>query len=250
MRLFGLIGYPLNHSFSGDYFAQKFQDEGITDCDYRLFPLSAIEGFPQLLIHYPDLEGLNVTIPYKQAVKPYMHTIDGEAYEIGAINTIKIYQAGKDHHLKGFNTDAYGFRKSLMPLLDSWQDQALVLGSGGASRAVKYVLERFNIPYWVVSRHNNANTITYDQLSESFIQECRLIINTTPLGTHPNTDQYPPIPYSGLTPYHILYDLVYNPPLTRFLAKGQEAGATIKNGHEMLKEQAERSWAIWNNPDY
>ena len=248
MRLFGLIGYPLEHAFSGKYFADKFEQEGINDCEYRLFPLPRIEEMTSLLIQYPNLEGLNVTIPYKEAVKNYLHTMDGEAFEVGAVNTIKIYPQGKDRHLKGFNTDIHGFRESLMPLLNPAHEKALILGSGGASLAVKHVLEKLGISYWIVSRKPGADRITYENLDAQLISECKLIINTTPIGMYPDVQNCPPIPYEGIGNSHLLYDLVYNPATTTFLREGKERGATIKNGLEMLEQQAEKSWEIWNNP--
>ncbi len=249
MRLFGLIGYPLEHSFSGDYFAKKFEKMGIKNCEYHLFPLSAIEGLPQLVIRHPNLEGLNVTVPYKQAVKPYLNTLDGEAFKVGAVNTIKIFHQGKDFFMKGFNTDIHGFRESLKPLLQSWHNNALILGSGGASLAVKHILAQLGISFWVVSRKNNPDNVTYENLTSAFINHCTLIINTTPLGMHPRTEECPPIPYEGITSNHLVYDLIYNPSLTRFMAEAQKRGAMTKNGYEMLEKQAEKSWEIWNKPD-
>lgn len=250
MRLFGLIGYPLEHSFSASYFAQKFNEEGIKDCDYRHFPLSAIDELPHLLISYPGLHGLNVTVPYKQGVKLYLNAINGEAFAIGAVNTIKITHEGRDPWLKGFNTDVHGFRVSLEPLLGAKPKQALILGSGGSSLAVKHVLKQWHIPYWTVSRKNAPGMVTYDELTEDTIKRCQLIINTTPLGMYPKVSSCPPIPYNGLTDSHLLYDLVYNPSVTQFLVEGQKRGALIKNGYEMLKGQAERSWTIWNDPAF
>ena len=248
MRLFGLIGYPLHHAFSGRYFANKFERERINDCRYALFPLPRIEDLPSLLINHPSLEGLNVTIPYKKAVKNYLDTVEGEAYQIGAVNTVKIYPKGKDRILKGFNTDVYGFRVSLEPLIDSIHENALVLGTGGASLAVTHVLDKLGISYWIVSRKPGADKISYEALTKELISKCKLIINTTPIGTYPAIHEYPPIPYEGIGSDHLLYDLVYNPSETAYLSIGKEKGAVTKNGLEMLEQQAEKSWEIWNNP--
>ncbi len=248
MRLFGLIGYPLSHSFSKKYFSAKFEKEQIHGCRYELFPIIHIGQLPEIIRQHPDLVGLNVTIPYKQQVLNYLESIHEEAAAVGAVNTICI----REGKLSGFNSDVYGFGTSLENLLKPVQGaapaKALVLGSGGAAKAVWYVLEKKNIPYITVSRSPGEEQISYQQLDKGIMEEYRLIINTTPLGMAPKTDACPDIPYHLLGSQHALFDLVYNPEKTLFLARGAEQGARIQNGLEMLHLQAERSWEIWNNP--
>ncbi len=243
MRLFGLIGYPLSHSFSKNYFTQKFERERRFDCRYELFPIANIHKLPELLEHHPDLEGLNVTIPYKQEVLQYLHQKEGLPETLQACNCIRI----RNGVLEGFNTDYIGFENSLKPLLQPHHRQALVLGNGGASKAVMYVLNQLNIPFEVVSRKlHEGSTLTYEQLDFAAVRNHTLIINTTPLGTFPNVNECPPIPYEAITDQHLLYDLVYNPELTLFMERGQQQGAVVKNGYEMLVGQAEAAWRIWN----
>jgi len=243
MRLFGLIGYPLSHSFSQKYFEEKFKREGITDCSYELFSLKSIDDLKEILKEKANLEGLNVTIPYKQLVLPYLYSFPDILKQIKACNCIKIVE-GK---LVGYNTDVIGFEKSLLPLLKQWHKKALILGNGGATAAVIFVLKKLNIDFDIVSRSLHANsTLCYKDLGEQVMKEGLLIINTTPLGMYPQADQYPDIPYEFITSKHLLYDLIYNPAKTTFLQKGEERGATIKNGEEMLELQAEESWRIWN----
>lgn len=245
MRRFGIIGFPLSHSFSQKYFTDKFAREGIGDCVYEQFPIRSVEELPSILQHYPDLRGLNVTIPYKQAVVPYLHQSclpEG----MNACNCIRI----DDGRLTGFNTDIAGFEKSFAPFLEKHHTQALVLGNGGAAEAVIYVLKRLGIGYQIVSRQSHGgSTLSYEQLDENIMAAHALIINTTPLGTFPDTERSAPIPYEFVTPNHYLFDLVYNPSKTLFLKKGEERGARIKNGLDMLGIQAEEGWKIWNaNP--
>jgi shikimate dehydrogenase len=242
MKVYGLIGYPLSHSFSKGFFAEKFEKEDIKGCLYDSFPIPAIEEFPALLTQYPDLCGLNVTIPYKQAVMPFLDELSPAAADIKAVNCID-FRNGKKI---GYNTDAIGFRRSLEPLLQSHHDKALVLGTGGAAKAVQYVLKSLNIPYQLVSRQAAPGNITYDQLDEAIMASHTLIVNTTPLGMYPNVDASPELPYQLISSRHLLYDLIYNPATTAFLQQGADKGATIKNGHEMLILQAEASWEIWN----
>jgi shikimate dehydrogenase len=243
MRLFGLIGYPLSHSFSQKYFEEKFKREEITDCRYELFPLKSIDNLKETLKQNPNLEGLNVTIPYKQQVLVYLYSFSDILKEIKACNCIKVIE-GK---LFGYNTDVIGFEKSLLPLLKPWHKRALILGNGGATAAVIFVLKKLRIGFDIVSRSLHANsTLCYKDLGEQVMKESLLIINTTPLGMYPQTDQYPNIPYEFITSKHLLYDVIYNPAKTLFLRKGEEKGATIKNGEEMLVLQAEESWRIWN----
>lgn len=245
-RVYGLIGYPLTHSFSKKYFTEKFAREGIEQSRYELFPLSSINELPQLLLNQPNLRGLNVTIPYKQSVILYLHEIAEEARAIGAVNVVKI----EDGKLKGFNSDAYGFEKSLIDLLaqkssESTDLQALILGTGGASKAVCYVLDKMNIPHRYVSRNKMKEDFTYEEITATVLGDYRLVINCTPLGTYPNEDTFPPLPYHAVTERHFFYDLVYNPAETLFLKKGKVNGASTLNGLPMLHLQAERSWEIW-----
>lgn len=244
-RLFGLIGYPLSHSFSKKYFTEKFEKEAITGCYYELFPLKQIDEFPQLVQQYSNFKGMNVTLPYKQLVIPYLDELDEAAREVGAVNTIA-FSNGK---LKGYNTDIYGFERSLIRLLSSRKHnpkKALVLGTGGAAQAVIYVLNKLNISPKFVSRRPGDDVLIYDDLTEKILMEHRLIINTTPLGMSPNINNLPPIPYHYIGSEHFLFDLVYNPAETAFLKKGKTAGAATSNGLEMLFLQAEKAWEIWN----
>jgi shikimate dehydrogenase len=243
MKVYGLIGYPLSHSFSKGFFAEKFARENIKDCIYESFPLPAITEFNPLLASQPDLCGLNVTIPYKEAVIPFLDELSPAAAQIKAVNCIRFIDGVKT----GFNTDAIGFRRSLEPLLKEHHTNALILGTGGAAKAVQYVFEALDIPYKLVSRKASPGTVTYDQLDAEVMEEHTIIINTTPLGMFPNTEEAPELPYGFLTPQHLLYDLIYNPAITSFLKQGADNGATIKNGHEMLLMQAEASWEIWND---
>lgn len=239
-KLYGLIGQPLTHSFSKNYFNQKFIAEGIADCAYELFPLKDIEEFPALINAHPNLCGLNVTIPYKQQVLAYLH--DRSALPLEACNCIKIIN-GK---LVGYNTDVDGFEQSFTEKLMPHHTRALVLGSGGASVAVQYVLQKLHIPFKVVSRGHGAH-LNYAQLDKVVMEEHQIIINTTPLGTYPNLDDCADIPYQLLTPQHYCYDLVYNPSETLFLQKAIAHGVAVKNGSDMLKIQADVSWKIWNS---
>lgn len=243
MRLFGLIGYPLSHSFSQKYFTEKFEKERISDCTYLNFPISSIQQLGSLLSENPGLEGLNITIPYKEKIIPYLNEMSDVVKEIGACNCIKIGN-GK---LAGFNTDVIGFEKSFIKNLKPWHKQALVLGTGGASKAVQYVLSRLQIPYKIVSRKPGGNEIAYDQVNESNIGQYKVIINTTPLGMQPHIESYPSLPYSAIGKQHYLYDLIYNPAKTFFLELGEKQGAMIQNGYDMLIYQAEESWKIWNS---
>lgn len=242
MRQFGLIGYPLSHSFSEKFFTEKFRKAGIGDCRYSLYPLPDIGELPALIRGLEGLEGLNVTIPHKAAVIPYLWETVGAATRIGAVNCIHFTAEGP----LGYNTDAVGFARSLQPLLQPWHDRALVLGTGGAARAVTYALEQLGIAYRQVSRRPSAEGLVYEDLSAGRLRDWQLIINTTPLGMHPQVEQAPPLPYAALGERHLLYDLVYNPAETVFLAEGRARGAAVKNGYEMLVLQAEASWEIWN----
>ena len=241
MRQFGLIGYPLSHSFSQKFFTEKFLQENIVNAKYDNFPIASIESFAGLWKENPNLEGLNVTIPYKKEVIPFLQHSSAVVQEIHACNCIRKF----NNELYGYNTDVTGFEKSLLPFLKVHHTHALILGTGGASAAVQWVLQKLNIQFQVVSRKGNAN-LTYDQLSASVIESHTLIINTSPLGMYPNTNEAPPIAYDAITAQHHLYDLVYNPTETLFMKNGLAKGATVQNGLAMLHIQAEESWAIWN----
>lgn len=240
MKQYGLIGFPLSHSFSPGYFANKFEKEGIQDASYEAFPIERIELLSSLLKEKSPL-GLNVTIPYKEQVIPLLDDIDDLAKRVGAVNTL-LYKDGK---LKGYNSDVIGFGNSLQPLLKPNHTKALILGTGGAAKAVQVALEELGISYQYVSRQSNENVITYNDIDEELLNEYHLIIHTTPLGMYPNTDAKPDLPYDILTSDHLLFDLVYNPEKTAFLLEGEQRGAQIKNGLEMLHLQAEASWEIW-----
>ncbi len=248
MNVYALIGYPLGHSFSKRYFTEKFQQEGLSATHvYELFELPEAEGLPALLTQWPELKGLNVTIPHKKAVLPFLSELDPLAERIGAVNVIKVLPNGE---LKGYNSDYWGFRESL----EQWEPfqrlqphKALILGDGGATKAVRVALEDLGIVYKTVSRKDSIEFINYADLNEGLLSEYQLIINSTPLGTHPNVDACPDLPYEGLTDRNLLYDLVYNPEETLFMKKGAEQGAATHNGYRMLELQAEKSWEIWNS---
>ncbi len=239
---FGLIGTPLSHSFSQRYFTEKFRQEGLTFHRYDAFPLASLDELPRLLAETRGLRGLNVTIPYKQSIIPLLHRLDPLAAAVGAVNTIRI----DGEELVGFNTDVIGFEQTLVPLLNGAKPRALVLGSGGASRAVVHVLKSLGIQFLTVSRTPANGDLTYDMVAPVIAGVCTLIINTTPLGMHPNEASKPDLPYGAIGPDHILIDLVYNPSRTAFLEEGASRGARTANGLDMLYAQAEASWAIWN----
>lgn len=241
-RLFGLIGYPLSHSFSKKYFTDKFLQEKKGDCRYELFPIADISSFPGLLEDHPNLEGINVTIPYKQQVLAYLDALSPEASAVGAVNVIR----RTDRGLTGYNSDVYGFGESLRKHLTPEDTHALILGTGGASRAVTYVLQQQGIRYRLVSRQRRADALQYHELNREVMQQATLIINTTPLGMAPDFSACPDIPYDLLGPGHLLFDLIYNPEKTLFLQRGQARGSRVLNGLEMLHLQAEKSWDIWN----
>ncbi len=243
MRVFGLIGNPLKQSDSKVIFERKFKEEKIDDARFELFPIPFVEKITNLLQDYPELKGLAVTIPYKQQIIPFLTEISDEARSIGAVNCISI----SDKKLSGFNTDVFGFEQSLLSFIPSVNIRALVLGTGGASKAVQYILNKHAIPFKLVSRNSpDKSTITYKDLTEEMISSHKLIINSTPLGMTPSIETFPDIPYQFLSKEHFLYDLVYKPGETMFLQKGKEIGARIKNGYEMLELQAEKNWEIWN----
>lgn len=241
MALYGLIGKSLGHSFSKTYFTKKFQVEERKD-RYENFELDTINEFPALIKKFPDLRGLNVTIPYKEAVIPFLDEVDDEAKAIGAVNTIKI----EDGKLIGYNTDAFGFKQSIKPFLRNIHEKALILGTGGASKAVAFTLENIGIDVSFLTRNPKAiNHFSYDQCNEIMMNAFKLIVNCTPLGTHPKTDEMPPIPTSYFTSDHLVIDLIYNPAETKLLRLAKNQGADILNGETMLREQAERAWKIW-----
>ncbi|ALJ01397.1 shikimate dehydrogenase [Rufibacter tibetensis] len=244
MNEYGLIGYKLTHSFSQKYFTEKFETEGIKDSIYHLFELDSISEFPSLLQRHPNLKGLNVTIPYKEAILPYLDELDPAAARIGAINVVK-FENGR---FIGHNSDYQGFMQSLQNFFHCHPlSQALVLGTGGAAKAVMAALEYMNISYKVVSREKKPGMLTYQELTPSVMSSVSLIINASPVGTFPNHDQAPAIPFDLLSSHHYLYDLVYNPAETLFLKRGKEVGAKTINGYEMLCLQAEVAWQIWNS---
>ncbi|HET7898285.1 MAG TPA: shikimate dehydrogenase, partial [Flavisolibacter sp.] len=235
----------LKHSFSQDFFTRKFEKDGIADCVYQNFELATIDEFPQLVKANPDIKGFNVTIPYKEEILPFLTSRNEVVAEIGACNCIKV----EGESLTGYNTDVVGFRNSLEPKLMTHHTKALILGTGGAAKAICYVLSQLGIEYRMVSRRKGLHELGYEDLGKEILANHHLIINTTPLGMYPNVDADPPIPYEYLTPQHFLYDLVYNPEKTKFMIEGEKRGAQICNGYEMLIGQAEESWRIWNSPE-
>ena len=249
MKKYGLLGFPLTHSFSKRYFTEKFEKANLDAC-YNNFEIDAIEKFPEVVKNNSGIVGFNVTIPYKQQIIPFLNELCDEAREIGAVNTIKVVHTSEGTQFIGFNTDTFGFADSLKPLLKTHHKKALILGTGGASKAVKYVLDQLGIECRFVTRKNSVdNEINYNNLSEEIMKEHTLIVNTTPLGTFPKENTFPPIPYEYISGKHLLYDLVYNPEITQFMAKGKANGAVVKNGYDMLVLQAEKSYKIWNSKE-
>jgi shikimate dehydrogenase len=243
-KRFGLLGRNISYSFSKGYFTEKFFKDKLFDgCTYENFDIPEISAFPDILKNTPNLKGLNVTIPYKEAVIPYLDKLSKKATEIGAVNTIKFTKNGK---LKGYNTDYYGFKKSLEPLLQDHHKKALILGTGGASKGVAYALQELGIPYAFVSREAKEGVIDYERINVTTFENYQIIINSTPVGTSPNTNAFPLLPYELFTDKHIAYDLIYNPAETQFLQKAKARGAITKNGQDMLIFQAEKAWQIWN----
>jgi shikimate dehydrogenase len=243
IRQFGLVGKDISHSFSKKYFTGKFALGGLTDCTYENFDIQSIEEFQTIIANNPNLKGLNVTIPYKETVIPYLHKISKNATQIGAVNVIRVTKKGK---LKGYNSDYYGFMKSIGPLLQPHHKKALILGTGGAAKAVSFALDQLGILYTFVSREEKHGMIDYDRINATTFDNHQLVINCTPIGTAPNTKDFPPIPYNFFTEKHIAFDLIYNPEETQFLKKARKKGAVTKNGYEMLVLQAEKAWKIWN----
>jgi shikimate dehydrogenase len=247
MRKFGLIGYPLGHSFSKKYFTEKFFKEHICSCSYENFPLTDISQLPNLISEEVDLCGLNVTIPYKSEVTALLDFIDPEAEAIGAVNVIKIKRSGRQTELHGYNSDITGITDSLLPYIKKDLENAIVLGTGGSSKAVCYVLRKFGINVVQISRTKKAGILTYSDVNSELLDKTGLIINTTPLGMFPDVDSKPDLNYDLLGKNHVLFDLVYNPEMTTFLKMGEEKGCTIISGIKMLHSQAEKAWEIWNN---
>lgn len=245
-KIYGLIGRNISYSFSRDYFSEKFRKLGLTDFSYENFDLENMGQMEStVLSRIGEIGGLNVTIPYKEEVMSYLDELDPEAEEIGAVNTIRILPDGR---LRGYNTDAYGFEFSLTKLLSPVQRRGLILGTGGASKAIAFVFGKLDIPYKFVSRSSlEDDCLLYEQLSMDVIKSHNVIVNCTPLGTYPKTDQKPEIPYEFIGSEHLLFDLIYNPEKTAFLKEGEQRGARIMNGREMLEKQADRAWEIWNS---
>lgn len=242
-KKFGLIGKNISYSFSKKYFTEKFSKELFNDCTYENFDIETIDEFPDILKKNPDLKGLNVTIPYKEVIIPFLDSMSEKAFKIGAVNVIRFTKKG---NLKGYNSDWYGFKKSLEPLLQPHHKKALILGTGGASKAVAFALDQLGIFYTFVSREASKNAIDYSLINATTFDNFQIIINCTPLGTSPNTKEFLPIPHEFFTPKHIAFDLIYNPEQTQFLKKAKKKGAITKNGLEMLIFQAEKAWRIWN----
>jgi shikimate dehydrogenase len=243
LKKYGLIGKNISYSFSKKYFTEKFTEDLFDDCVYENFDIQNIEEFPEILKKNPDLKGLNVTIPHKETILPYLDTLSDKAFKIGAVNVIRFTKKG---NLKGYNSDWYGFKKSLEPLLKPNHKKALILGTGGAAKAVAFALEQLGIFYTFVSREDKENCINYSRLNATSFDNYQIVINCTPIGTAPNIKEFPPIPYDYFTEKHIAFDLIYNPEVTQFLKKAKKKGAIIKNGYEMLVFQAEKAWNIWN----
>lgn len=242
MNVYGLIGKTLKHSFSQAYFSEKFKKENLK-ADFKNFELPTIDAFPELIRKNSNISGLSVTIPYKIAIIPYLDAIDAAALEIGSVNSVHV----KNGHTTGFNTDVIGFKSSIKPFLEHGMERALILGTGGASKAVAYALRQIGLDVMFVSRTPKHGQLTYSDINENVIKAFRLIVNTTPLGMYPDVDTCPDLPYEYIGNTHLLYDLTYNPPLTEFLRKGKERGAAVINGLSMLHIQAEASWEIWNS---
>ena len=242
MRKFGLIGRNISYSFSRNYFSEKFLREGISG-SYENFDLKNISEFSAVLKENPELRGLNVTIPYKEEIIPFLDSLDPVAAEIGAVNTIKVETSGR---LIGYNTDYFGFAEALKPYLQPQHKKALILGTGGASKAIAYALKTLEIEYKFVSRKASEDKLTYEDLNENVLKEYKILVNCSPLGTFPKTEEHPNIPFKHLTQDHLIFDLIYNPPQTRFMELAEEKGATVVNGQKMLEFQAEKAWEIWN----
>lgn len=245
MDKYGLIGYPLGHSFSVSYFNEKFASEGI-DAEYINFEIPTIDALPEVLASNPELKGLNVTIPYKQKVMSFLDSISPEARAIGSVNVIKVTNKGDNVYLKGFNSDVIGFTKSIEPMLERFHKKALILGTGGAAKAINYGLKSLGLETLFVSRYERPGTIQYKRITPEVVKEYNVIVNCTPCGMYPHTDTCPELPYEALDDHNLLYDLIYNPDETLFLYHGRKQGASVKNGLEMLLLQAFASWNFWH----
>lgn len=248
MDKYGLIGHPLGHSFSKSFFNEKFQNE-IIDAEYINFDIPDIDDLPEVLASNPELRGLNVTIPYKEKVISFLDSLSPEARAIGAVNVIRVTSKGNGFKLKGFNSDVIGFTKSIEPLLEKRHKKALILGTGGASKAIDYGLKALGLETVYVSRYERPGTIQYETITPEVVKEYNVIVNCTPVGMFPHTDECPRLPYEALDEHNILYDLLYNPDETLFMYKGRKQGATVKNGLEMLLLQAYASWEFWNGKE-
>lgn len=248
MDKYGLIGHPLGHSFSKSFFNEKFQNEKI-DAEYINFDIPDIDDLPEVLASNPELRGLNVTIPYKEKVISFLDSLSPEARAIGAVNVIRVTSKGNGFKLKGFNSDVIGFTKSIEPLLEKHHKKALILGTGGASKAIDYGLKALGLETVYVSRYERPGTIQYETITPEVVKEYNVIVNCTPVGMFPHTDECPRLPYEALDEHNILYDLLYNPDETLFMYKGRKQGATVKNGLEMLLLQAYASWEFWNGKE-
>ena len=244
MDKYGIIGFPLGHSFSPGFFNEKFKNEGI-NAVYECYELEDIDTLEEIINLNPELRGLNVTIPYKEKVLPFLDKISPEARAIGAVNVIKVEHRGNDVFLYGYNSDVIGFTKSVEPLLQKYHKKALILGTGGASKAVNHGLKALGLETVMVSRYERPGTVQYDKLTPEDIKEYNVIVNCTPVGMHPNVNECPNLPYEAMDNHTLLYDLIYNPDETLFLSKGREQGATVKNGLEMLLLQAYATWDFW-----
>ena len=249
MDKYGIIGHPLGHSFSKNYFNEKFHDEGI-DAEYINFDIQNIGNLPEVLATNPELKGLNVTIPYKEKVLSYLDYISVEARAIGAVNVIRVEHKGNNVLLKGYNSDVIGFTRSIEPILEKFHRKALVLGTGGASKAVSYGLRSLGLETVLVSRFERPGTIQYKDITPDVVREYKVIVNCTPCGMYPNYEECPELPYEALDSHNLLYDLIYNPDETLFMKKGWEQGALTKNGIEMLLLQAFASWDFWNGKEH
>ncbi len=248
MDRYGLVGYPLGHSFSRGFFNEKFKSEGI-DAEYVNFEIPSVGRFPEIIAENTNLRGLNVTIPYKEKIIPYMDELSEEARLIGAVNVIRVGKRKGKTHLKGFNTDVIGFVRSIEPLLEPAHRKALVLGTGGASKAVRFGLRRLGVETLLVSRTPKEDALTYGQLTPEIVDGHKVIVNCTPVGMYPHTEECPPLPYPAVGRGHLLFDLIYNPEETLFLKEGRERGAAVKNGLEMLLLQAYAGWDFWQSED-
>lgn len=242
-KLYGLIGNNISYSFSKIYFTERFEKDNALDCSYENFDIPNIQAFPDIVKNNPEFAGLNVTIPYKETIMPFLDKLSKKATQIGAVNVIRFTKKRK---LKGYNSDYYGFKKSLASLLQPHHKKALILGTGGSSKAVAFALTALDIVYTFVSRESGVNSIDYERINATTFDNHQIIINCTPLGTSPNTKECPAIPYQYFTENHIAFDLIYNPEETEFLKKARKKGAITKNGMEMLVFQAEKAWKIWN----